>query len=228
MNSEVRFRGEDDHITFQSWLHRLKRQGSNVLVTGNVPDAVSANASRIFFGRHHRYRILARIDRTISSPESRLPESTSVESSTTWVLDQRNGERSIPTAATPIASHLELPEKDNVCQLRAEIQTAISFFEERADGFDPAELRVGVDSLFPFVQRDLSMTKQTLRTLAATVRGVRGMGHYHLRVGDNEEIVEELTPLFDARIELRKRPGVQPEQRWHVPKLGKTTVWVKL
>lgn len=229
MTSELQFRGDDPDSNFQTWLQRLKQRGSNILVTGDVPDWISAKAARVLFGYgERRYRILALIDRTIDSPESRLPKHASAADATTWIIDQRNGERSIPAAATSAASYLDPPEKDDVHQLRDEIQTAISYYEERENGLAPAELRVGVDSLFPLIQRDMRATKQSLRTLGATVRGVRGMAHYHLRVADEEDIVSDLTPLFDARIELRRKPGMKAEQRWHVPELDKTTVWVEL
>ncbi|MCO8244383.1 MULTISPECIES: hypothetical protein [unclassified Haladaptatus] len=229
MASMLRFRGGGNDANFQTWLERLKKRGSNILITGNVPDWLSAEAARVLFGHgQRRYRILALVDRTIDSPESRLPESVSPTDPTTWIIDQRNGERSIPVDATSAASYLRPPEKDNVRQLRDEIQTAISFYEERSEGLLPAELRVGIDSLFPLLQRDRCATKQSLRTLTATVRGVHGMGQYHLRVHDEEDIVRELTPLFDARIELRRKPGMKAEQRWHVPELDKTTVWVEL
>jgi hypothetical protein len=34
--------------------------------------------------------------------------------------------------------------------------------------------------------------------------------------------------LFDARIELRRRDGFAPEQRWHVPEHDARTSWVRL
>ncbi len=228
MTTELRFRGDETHASFQAWLQGLKQQGSNILVTGDVPDLVSANAARTLFGDGRRYRILGLIDRTITAPESRLPEVADVYDSRTWVIDQRHGERSVPPAAIEVTSHLEPLQQENVHQLRDEVQTAISFFEEHFGALDPAELRVGVDSLYPLVQRNVPATIQSLRTLTATIRGVSGMAHYHLRVPDEVEIVEDLTPIFDARIELRRRPGMKPEQRWHVPDLEETTVWVEL
>ncbi|WP_423745852.1 hypothetical protein V5735_07830 (plasmid) [Haladaptatus sp. SPP-AMP-3] len=100
MTSELQFRGDDPDSNFQTWLQRLKQRGSNILVTGNVPDWISAKAARVLFGYgERRYRILALIDRTIDSPESRLPKRASPADATTWIIDQRNGERSIPTAA---------------------------------------------------------------------------------------------------------------------------------
>ncbi|RBI64080.1 hypothetical protein DMJ13_06185 [halophilic archaeon] len=229
MVSVLRSCGDGDRPDFHAWLRELKERGSNLLVTGDVPDTVSATASRTLFGRGtDRYRTLALVDRTVAAPESRLPDDASVDDSTTWIVDQRNCERSIPADATSVTSNLEPPERNDVGQLCEELRTAIGFFEERADGLDPARLRVGVDSLSPLVQRDLAATKRHLRTLTATVRGVDGMAHYHLRVPDDEDVVAALTPLFDVRIELRKRPGRNPEQRWHVPELDATTMWVEL
>lgn len=229
MTVNLRLRGDGPDVNFQAWLEQLKARGSNILVTGNVPDRISAKAARILFGRdERRYRILSLIDRTIDSSESRFPETVSTDDAMTWLIDQRSGERSVPDAALSAASYLDPPEKDNVRQLRDEIQTAISFYEERSNGLDPGELRVGIDSLFPLIQRDLQATKHSLRTISATIRGVRGMAHYHLRVPDDDTVVRELTPLFDARIELRRNPGLKPEQRWHAPELDETTAWVEL
>jgi hypothetical protein len=229
MVSVLRSSGGGDPPDFHAWLRRLKERGSNLLVTGDVPDAVSATASRTLFGRGtDRYRTLALVDRTVAAPESRLPDAASVDDSTTWVVDQRNGERSVPADATSVTSTLEPPERNDAEQLCEELRTAIGFFEERADELEPARLRVGVDSLSPLAQRDLEATKRHLRALAATVRDVHGMAHYHLRVPDDEDVVAALTPVFDVRIELRKRPSRGPEQRWHVPELDATTMWVEL
>ncbi|WP_435157313.1 DUF7504 family protein [Haladaptatus sp. DFWS20] len=55
-----------------------------------------------------------------------------------------------------------------------------------------------------------------------------GMGHYRLPVPDDDSLVGRLSPLFDARIELRQEPGQPPEHRWHVPAYNETTIWVRL
>jgi hypothetical protein len=51
------------------------------------------------------------------------------------------------------------------------------------------------------------------------------MAHYHLPVADDAEVVQELSPLFDARVELRQTDGDVPEQRWHVPAYDEATNW---
>lgn len=229
MTTELRFRGGDANPRFSKWLANLKQIGSNILITGEVPEAVSAQASRKFFGREERrFRVLGLTDRTISSADARLPEDASFADPTTWLVDQRCGERSVPATAASVTAELDPLNTDDARQLREEIQTAISFYDEKSGGLDPSELRVGVDSLFPLVERDLSATRRVLRTLGATVRGVHGMAHYHLRVPAEDETIEELMHLFDARVELRKRPRRDPEQRWYAPEIDATTPWMQL
>lgn len=229
MTTELRFRGSGDNPRFTKWLSELKQTGSNILITGEVPDEVSAQASRYLFGRElRRFRVLALTDQTIENAEARLPADTSADDPDTWIIDQRCGERSVPATAGDFTTDLRTPETADAQALCNEIQTAISFYDEKADGLDPAALRVGVDSLFPLLQDDRSATERALRTLGATVRGVQGMAHYHLRVPDDDEIVEELMGLFDARIELRKRPRRNPEQRWYAPDIDAKTPWMEL
>jgi hypothetical protein len=66
-----------------------------------------------------------------------------------------------------------------------------------------------------------------LRLLTTAVRGVRGLGHVHCPLADDDDRVTALRPLFDARIELRRREGFGPEQRWHLPEYG-ATEWVRI
>lgn len=229
MGGTIHFRGDRQNLDFTAWLQDLKQLGSNLLVTGDVPDSVSATASQALFGyQGRRFRILSLTDRTTANVASRLPEDSSMNDSTTWTIDQRHGELSVPTCATDFTPELEIPEENDLTQLCKEVQTAISFYDEKTDGLDPAELRVGIDSLCPFVQQDRAKLIRALELLTGAVRDVHGMGHYHLRIPDDQPVIEALTPLFDARIELRQEPGMKPEQRWHVPELGKTTVWVEL
>ncbi|WP_433631971.1 DUF7504 family protein [Halomicrococcus sp. NG-SE-24] len=229
MSADPRSPGPDDGARFHYWLQKLKQRGSNLLITGTVSDDVSARASQRLFGqKRDRARILALTDRTETNPASRLPDGVSVTDPGTWFIDQRHGERSIPDAATNATFALDHLDKYNVHQLGEEIQAAISFYVERTDDLAPAALRVGIDSLYPLLQNDRAATERTLRMLTTAVHDVRGMAHYHIRIPDDAPLVEDLTSLFDARIELRKRRRLPPEQRWHVPELGQTTAWVEL
>lgn len=224
------FRGAGK-LSFRPWLERLKLEGSNILVTGDVPAEISAQASRVLFSQDdekHRYRILGLIGRESMDPDERLPEHVAVEDSETWIIDQCASQRSAPKAATDLTSDLEPLSTGDIRELCIEAQTAISFYERQSDGLEPAEMRVGVDSLDVPVEDDLAETKTSLRMLAAAVRGVSGMAHYHIRSPHDSEIVEELMPIFDARIELRKRAKLNPEQRWYSPEMDLKTDWVEL
>lgn len=229
MTAEVRFRGDGDAPRFRRWLADLKQVGSNILVTGEVPDEVSAVASRKFFGRdERRFRILALTDRSVTDARARLPDEASFDDRETWIVDQRRGERSVPATATGVTDDLGSPATDDARDLCEEVQTAVDFYDRTVDQLDPAELRVGVDSLFPLVEEDRATAERVLRTLGETVRAVQGMAHYHLRAPDDSAVVADLDPLFDARVELRKRPRRAPEQRWHAPDIDARTPWMQL
>ncbi|ODR82520.1 hypothetical protein BG842_14100 [Haladaptatus sp. W1] len=227
MVSRLKFRNESGEgsavrdVTFREWLSGLKVSGSNLLVTGEVPETTSAEFSQTLFGQGRRTRILGLLNPATPAAESYLPGSP--DSPGTQIIDRRPDDR----GTTTTCSNVHRPMVDRQT-FRSEIVSAIGVHEERNGGFEPAELRLGVDSVELLeVNDDLVSVGQFLRGLTALVRGVHGMAHYHLRVPDDDPLVKELSPLFDARIELRKRPG-WAEQRWHVPELGETTHWVEL
>jgi hypothetical protein len=227
MTSRLRFRSESGEgsavqdMTFMEWLSGLKASGSNLLVTGEVPETTSAEFSRTLFGQGERTRVLGLVDPSTPGAESYLP--VSPVNPQTQVIDRRPEDRGL-TSSRPGIEQLTVDRQT----FRSKVISAISSHEERNDGFAPAELRLGLDSVGMLeVNDDLVSVGQFLRGLTAIVRGVRGMAHYHLRVPDDDPMVAELSPLFDARIELRKRPG-WTEQRWHVPNLDETTHWVEL
>jgi hypothetical protein len=229
MTTELRFRGDGDEPSFSKWLANLKQVGSNLLITGEVPDTVSARATRYLFGRaDRRFRVLALTDQTAGNAATRLPDDASAEDPTTWVVDERRAERSAPATASGATAELDPVGSDGARRLCNEIEAAVDFYDEYADGLEPAELRLGVDSLFPLLQDDSASAEHVLRRIGSTVRDVYGMAHYHLRVPADAAVVEDLMPLFDARVELRKRPRRTPEQRWYAPELDATTPWMEL
>ncbi|WP_227355337.1 DUF7504 family protein [Haladaptatus salinisoli] len=226
MASRLEFRtgsGEgsnDSDVTFTEWLAGLKSRGSNLLVTGDVPRETSAEFSRTLFGEGRRTRVLALTDPTALDADAHLPVPS--DDPNARVIDRRVDRRA--TAASGITAASEFDRET----LRTEVISAIGRYDVEVGGFDPAELRLGVDSVEALSGGDDLVTlEQFLRGLTAVVRGSSGMAHYHLRLPDDDSLVDDLSPLFDARIELRKRPG-RAEQRWHVPALGETTYWVEL
>lgn len=116
---------------------------------------------------------------------------------------------------------------DDLAVLGNAIGGGIAYFENAADGLDPAELRVCLDSLGPLVaQNDDRKLFRFLHAVTRDVRRVSGMGHYHLSVPHDDEAVAMLSPLFDAVVEVRTR--TDHEQRWHLQDPEFTTDWLAL
>ncbi len=199
-------------VTFTEWLSGLKTSGSNLLVTGEVPEMTSADFSRTLFGRGGRTRVLGLVDPLITVAESYLPVPTG--NPQTRVIDRRPEDRGLTIE--------EFGVPDNCSHRPTDVSLGGGLRYQFTRG---AKRRVcarriwrfGLDSVEMLeTNDDLVSVGQFLRGPTALVRGVRGMAHYHLRVPDDDPMVAELSPLFDARIELQKRPG-WAEQRWHVP-----------
>ncbi|GKZ15775.1 MULTISPECIES: DUF7504 family protein [Haladaptatus] len=208
----------DSPRQFVRYLRELKKRGSNLLITGDVPDTVTARATQTLFGEgDRRYRVLALLDTT-----SRIPDSLSVADDRLWVVERAGEKRSARPSAS---SDVSVRETDDMDGIRREIGAAADFYDDEFDGLDPAELRIGVDL---GVRDDRDSIREFVEGTAEIVADHRGMAHYHLPKPDDDPLVDELSPLFDARIELRQVPGQPPEQRWHVPAFDKTTIWVRL
>jgi hypothetical protein len=208
----------DSPHEFARYLHELKERGSNLLVTGNVPDDVTARATRTLFGQgSRRYRVLALLDSTRP-----IPESLSADEDHVWVVKLADEERSVPASASDAVSAENPTDLDSI---RREIATAAAFYDDRFGELGPSELRVGVGL---DAEEEVDSIEQFIDRTAEIVVEHRGMAHYHLPKPDDDPLVSELSPLFDARIELRQEPGQPPEQRWHVPSFDKTTIWVRL
>lgn len=229
----ARFRGDYSAHEFQEVLKRFKQDGCNLLVTGAVSEDVTVRATRTLLGSPDadRKRVVALGDSRRGNVDERLPPGVDSDDSTVWIIDQDAKQRSVPKAAE--SADVELPtqadDRDALSRLREEVVVAIDYFEETTEGLSPSELRLSVSSLDRLAhEHDPDAVARFVRSVSAMVRGVHGMAHYHLPRPDDDEVVDRLSSLFDARIELRKRDGLPAEQRWHVPEYEQTTDWVRL
>ncbi|WP_276301220.1 DUF7504 family protein [Halorussus lipolyticus] len=227
------FRGDCSTHEFQEVLKRFKHDGCNLLVTGAVSKDVTVQATRTLLGAPNaeRKRVVALANSRRGNVAERLPTGVDSDDSDVWIIDQQTCQRSIPKAAQ--GGEVEFPtvdgDKDALTNLREEVIVAIDYFQRAEDGLDPSELRLSVSSLGRLAhEHDADAIARFVRSVSAMVQGVHGMAHYHLARPDDDEIVDRLSPLFDARIELRKRDGLPTEQRWHVPEYEQTTDWVRL
>ena len=231
-SSGISFRGGSGSPEFHDVLADFKQRGCNILVTGRVSETTTNRTTMQLLGAstEERKRVLVLTDTTARYANSKLPGGTNADDPDVWVIDWGDDERSVsgsmPVPATP---QLTTSPEDSIRELRSDIVTAVSFFDEWADGLTPSELRLSFDSLIKPLERcDQEAVERFLRTIMALIRGVSGMAHYHLPVPTSNPVVQELTPLFDARVELRQSNGLVPEQRWHIPEYEQTTNWVQL
>ncbi|WP_232686083.1 DUF7504 family protein [Halobacterium zhouii] len=221
-NEGLSFRG-DSPQSFEDVLVALKQNGCNLLVTGAVADDVTARATRKLLGTptEPRERVLALTDSAVENPVTYLPGSIYPHHDGIDVLDYRDVGRSANTA--------ERSDGGTPRTLDAISEDLCSTVARRGRDTAPAQLRLGVVSLHSLLDRhDDDAVEQFLGRVTESVLDASGMAHYHLRLPDDDPAVEALSPLFDARIELRQLDGMIPEQHWHVPESSVDTGWVTL
>ncbi|NGM68410.1 hypothetical protein G6M89_05205 [Natronolimnobius sp. AArcel1] len=105
---------------------------------------------------------------------------------------------------------------DTLADLGIAISSAIEYFDTDAGGLEPAELRVGIDSLLPLLEatdRETVFTFLHLTTGRATAAD--GMVHCHLPVERDATVVSVFSSLFDIVLEVRAHPEGY-EERWRV------------
>ncbi|NGM71062.1 hypothetical protein G6M89_18980 [Natronolimnobius sp. AArcel1] len=215
---------------FARALETLKREGSNVLVVGATPaDAHGALCDRLCgsggdsSAHDHDYGYSGD-----HSEGYHLFVTASKERARTTAAEGAD-EGSEPPAAVRSIEFADAAGDDDVPieTLGSEIIDTIGDLEADADGFEPAELRVCVDSLVTLFQdHDAETVFRLLHITTSGVDHVNGMGHYHLALNRDHEAVSLLEPLFDAVVEVRTSGGAY-EQRWHLREQG-STAWIPL
>ena len=217
--------------TFASRLASLKRNGCNLLVVGGGHEPTCSDACRRLLacgGDEPRRRVVVTADTPIEAVRDRLPAAEPTAQNTeTTIIDWETPTRATATesAGGPSQTKLNRVPVDDLSQLGVEIHEGITQHAEKSD-LQPSELRLCFDSLTPLVARyDPEVAFQFLHLVTGCVTNARGMGHYHLPVGRNAEIVRVLEPIFDGIVELRTQGGCT-EQRWHVPDEQITTDWL--
>lgn len=239
--------GEADQMRlpeFRESLSRLKDGGCNLLVTGTVGTDVTDAMSRRLLGAsdHSRKRVIALIDRSIGDAEDLLPQGVSVGDPSVAIVDHSVTTRDgTTTQGTSTRIETDEPlwrggrggrtgtgEHASVDHLQRELCVAMADLEAESAGFEPAELRVAVVTLRTLLDHyDVEAVERLVRSVRAHVLGVSGMAHYHLPLPDSDELVQQISPLFDARIELRAENGHPPEQRWHLRDGGQSP-WIQV
>jgi hypothetical protein len=222
-------RAGDSTRTFHERLQTLKSQGCNLLVTGEVREEVSQQLTRKMLGAPElsRTRILALTDQDRADVPNLLPSGVAATDDEVHVVDPEFGTRSATAAASGSGADRGWGRSD-LDDLQSALCNAITTAKIAESGFDPAELRVSLFTLSYLVnQHEPAAVERFVGAVSDHVRGTSGMAHYHLPLPDDSKTVRRLSPLFDARIELRETNG-RPEQRWHFPECEEPTAWVAL
>ncbi|WP_264556142.1 DUF7504 family protein [Halocatena marina] len=206
--------GENETRAFARSLSALKQRGCNLLIAGPVRDGTHLELSRQLMGTadaESRWRLVVATDSY--GVGTRCSETTDAD--TYRVIDHRPAMRSAAISANA-SSPLD------VSALEREMLSAIDDFDVAAEGLSPGELRVCVDSLRPLVDMyGTNGIESFLDTVTERIGETNGMGHFHLPVELECEVVSELMPQFDILIELR--PG---KHRWHLTEDDILTDWL--
>lgn len=219
MSSPVRSaRGEGGGL--RETFRELKQRGPQVLVTGDVPETVSRQATRRLLGHpeEERHRVFALTDGDAAAEQWFPGDRTPADERSTLIS---GGEL---RGSVVVDGSVDGGGEDTlVRRIDGEIRSRCP----DGDTLPPAMLRVGLYSLETLLEtHGIETVRRLAYRLTGEVRRARGMGHYHLPRAADSAAVADLQFVFDARLELRTG-AAGPEQRWHLPGRG-TTNWVAL
>jgi len=234
----------DDFTAFLSLLNELKATGCNLLVVGDAPRELFTRASSHLLGDAGtlRHRVIAAIDATAESIAERLPDPDATPrplTETTRILNHAGAPRSVTAALDPEAS-ADLAGVRETCiadpelrGLQSGLVDAIDAVAGEAAELQPADLRVGVDSLGPLVEHHgQEVVRRCFEMVSAHVRRHDGMAHYVLTEEYDSQRARAFRSEVDAIIELRAVDPVEhdhdAQQRWHVPRRDLVTEWTPL
>lgn len=204
---------------FASTLAELKREGGGLLLVGDVPPQVGDPMRRRLLGeestrRRHRIYVSTR-----DPPGARFPFEAREIAPERWdVLRHGGATRSAAaTSATSPDPAVTLPtgrECPTIGDLGTALVTAIEAADRRHGGLDPAQLRVGFDSVSPILDHDEALAFRFLHLVVQSVKATGGMVHCPLYHPLDSPPVRLFAPLFDAIVELRTHDD-ETHQRWH-------------
>ena len=207
-----------DSSTFAQTLESLKREGCNILIVGASATAAHEAVCQRLLGdlsAHDRYRL------TVTG------EGVTYRSQTCHHGHAGSNTRVVAYPDGPTTAETDTPQNP-LGTFGADFIDAIREIEADANGLEPAELRVCVDSLVPLLtEYETETVFKLLHLTSVSVKNAHGMGHYHLPVARDHDAVNLLEPLFEAIVEVRTR-GERTEQRWHLRDQSTASDWLEL
>lgn len=215
-------------------LSNLKRRGSTLLLAGPAHHGAGAAACRRLLGdgpgarrrlfvltggsvaNHHGVRSLRGAERESARAVSYPTKMRGAAAADAGAADAPGEPAGIPTRTV----------ESGLGDLLGAVVEAIEELDD-GDGFEPAELRICLDSLDALLAtHDQEAVFRFLHLLSGIVRRHRAMCHVHLPTDVDSRAVTLVEPTCDAVVEVRD--GERPQQRWHVPDAELTTDWLLL
>ncbi|MCU4753845.1 hypothetical protein OB919_17970 [Halobacteria archaeon AArc-curdl1] len=240
---EARSRGERaDGALFAQTLESLKQEGANILLVGPGAKAAHERVCCRLLGElsdQPRYRLIVTASETTYRGHSCTAAETGPETNVFKIDPPADGQSAGSTDSAVLAAenrcetetketHLTHTPEVSLSVLGSAVFDAVTEIEAGSDGLEPAELRVCVDSLVPFLSDYQTETVfRFLHMTTASVKQVSGMGHFHLPLDADHDAVNLLEPLFDATVEVRIRDGGY-EQRWYLRDSNGPSEWIEL
>jgi hypothetical protein len=230
-----------DVQAFSNELAELKRDGCNVLVVSDAAGRGPA-CERLLgapeLDRRHVFLATASDVSTVLDRHS--PRRT--DPSTLGVVDATaGGTRSAAAASAPSLGdpagapsplgdwYDRVDDPTDFGALADASKRALDRVAANADS--PGEVRLCVDGLGPFLDAadagDITEEElfRFLHLLTNTVRGVDGMGHFHVSANVDDDRLATFEPLFGATLSIDTDDSGTTRQRWRLHDSGRVTDW---
>ncbi|MCU4925091.1 hypothetical protein OB905_03695 [Halobacteria archaeon AArc-dxtr1] len=205
-----------EKLSFARALDSLKAGGSNVLLVGETTrhDVLCRRLDGDSTCRP-RYRLFVSLDPTGEAGDGRAA-----------LTDGHADATRTQTLSYAAIVDRETDGGDPLGRLGAEIVTAVDGFDEQAGGVSAGQLRVCIDGLeAATAAHDVEGLFRLLHAVTSRVKHAAGMGHVHIDVDSDDELVSLFEPLFDATVDVRASETGY-EQRWHLRDEDASSGWI--
>lgn len=217
---------------FAEVLAELKSRGCTALITGRAPEEAFDEVSTNFLGggTQRRSRVFGLVDRDVSVARERLAAAGPGYEPTIVVDAMPDAPRAAAATQAELSNRsLAVRRTDySLSGLEDELVRAVQDVRQLHGPFEPAELRVCLDSLRPLVERcDPDTLLSFLESVTDAVADADGMGHVVLPGDRTDPAIRAFYPAFDVHVELRNTSDCV-EQRWRFRDYDVPSPWIRL